>query len=343
MKIKLLIASDDKDYTDHLSKVLLKNYTDEVIVSICSSLERFNEVLNEQTYDVVLMEASFSVNPIIDNIVLPLILWSEDTNTGNSDNFVGVRKYQRISSIFTDILENYAMVSSRTPGFGSKKANITAVWSPSGGVGKTTVAMALAASGSSGAKQTMYLNLELFSSTPVYFDTSGKSISRVFEMLETSSGNVDVLIKSLHQKDAVTGISYFCCPEFFDDINILSVDNISSLLRACSGLTGELIIDMSCLCDERTRYIFDAADRIFIVSDSTAASKIKMKQFTNHHNIFSQIKEKTCFIANKGASFDKSLSTEVISLPYIQSEDAGQVYKILTVSLSKYNGVLVNE
>jgi len=331
MKIKLLIASDDGDYIEHLSKELLNNYSDGILVNICSSAQRLDEISGEQKFDVILLEASFCEGLKTDAGVLYLVLWDESLDIIIDESFQKIRKYQRISSIYTDILESYAKVSTRSLGINSKKADITVVWSPTGGVGKTTVALAYAASKVSEDKQVMYLNLELFSGTSVYFDTSGKSISALFEMLEAKTGNIEVLIKSMLRRDPGSNIFYFCCPRFFDDINILSVDNISSLISACEKPVDEVIIDMSCVCDERTRYIFDVADRVLIVNDATCVSRAKTEQFINHQHLFSQIKDKVCFIANKGASAtDNNLQT--ISLPYVQTTRESEVYKILSVS-----------
>ena len=335
MKIKLLIASDDKDYCDHLSNVLLTEYASEFNVSVCSCAQTLESKLKEQRYDVALFDSLFCESPKPDNIALPLVLWHEDNDLAVQEDYIRIRKYQRISSMFNEIMEQLAGVTIDFKSVDSGKAKITAVWSPSGGVGKTSVALALSANKASDGKQVIYLNLELFSGTSVFFDTSGKSISALFEMLESSSGNKSALIKSILCRDSITGISYFRCPDYFDDMNILSVDIILSLITACSEITDELIIDMSCLCDERARAIFDIADKIYLVTDSSKTSHAKMKQFISHNNIFSQIKEKTELVANKDALPNELFPGEVIKLPRVHLADESAAYKSLAVSLMK--------
>ena len=330
MKMNLLIASDDKEYSEHLSKTLLKSFSDVVVVSVCSSQKRLKEMLKEQKYDTALLEVSFCKDLGTNDIQLPFVLWTEDAKNHIPEDFVKIRKYQRISLMFEDVLENYAKVSTNTRGIDVKKANITAVWSPSGGVGKTTVALALAAFEASQDKQAMYLNLESFSSASGYFDTSGKSISTIFELIETSGGNINILMQSILRRDSASNISYFCCPDNFDDMNILSTQHISSLIAACSELADELIIDMSCLCDERARYVFEVADRIFLVSDNTNTAQVKLEHFMNRHNLFSQIKDKVYFVANKGAKLGKLSTKEMISLPLVESSDERKIYKVLS-------------
>ena len=333
MKLKLLIASDDGDYAEHLSKRLSENHSDTVEVSVCSSNSKLKELLRENKYDVALLEVSILRGVDFANIQLPLLLWADDEKADDSFTLEKTPKYRRVSTILAKVLEHYAKVSKCSQSAEIEKARITAVWSPAGGVGKTTVALALAARESSQGKQVIYMNLEPFSSTPVFFETSGKSISAVFEMLEANEGNVSVLIQSILQRDPISNISYFCCPDNFDDLNLLTVENISSLISACSGLTDELIIDMSNICDERAQRILELADRAFLVTDWTSVAQNKLLQFTSLHNLFTQIKDKTQIIANKGAKVVNPPADEVISLPLIQTTDASTVYKTLSANI----------
>jgi len=204
------------------------------------------------------------------------------------------------------------------------------VWSPAGGVGKTAVALAYAARRVSEGKQAMYLNLESFSSTPLYFQESGKSISAIFEMLENSEGNVGMLIRGIRRYDRGTGVAYFCRPDNYDDMNILAAENIITLMDACAGVTEELVVDMPCFCDERTQQIFTRADRVFLVTDTTDTAQIKLSQFASQHHAFERIKDKAVLVANKGAVASDLLKDAAISLPLVQSAEASAVFVTLS-------------
>ena len=333
MKITILIASNHEDYTENLSKVLSQNHSDFVCVSMCTSLEKAKEALAEHKYDVALLEPYFIGKIDLSNIHLPLVLWTEEEKHDVPETLKKISKYQRVSSLIISIMEHYSKVSEHEHNIKSDNANITAVWSPVGGVGKTSVSLALAAKKASDGKQALYLNLEPFSSTSVYFNSAGKSISTVFDMIEAGEGNVNILTQGILRRDMTDSISYFCCPESFDDINVLSLDNVSSLITACSELTEELIIDMSSECNERTRLILEIADRVLLVADWTSTSRIKLSQFTSQHNVYARIKNKTHIIANKGAAINPSSAVEVIPLPLVQSTDASIVYRTLSANM----------
>ena len=329
MKIKLLIATDDSDYAGHLSAELSARHPGVVDATVCSTPERLREALATRKFDAALLEAPMAGGEDLGPITLPLLLKApEGSPRSGCAELIGIKKYQRITSIISDVLEQSAKVSAvrcAEP----RRARITAVWSPAGGVGKTTVALAYAAKKVSEGKQAHYLNLESFSSVPAYFEEAGKSISALFEMLESSEGSTQMLIKSIERRDG-GGISYFCRPANYDDMNVLSAENITGLLNACAGMTDELVADLSCTCDERTSRVFDAADRVFLVTDPTGITQTKVSQFMSQHRVFGCIKEKVVFVENKSAASGKPAPEPVIRLPHLRTTDLSMVYKTLS-------------
>lgn len=299
MKIKLLIATSDRDYVEHLSSVLSENYADVFEVGVCSSTELLEDSVAMNRFDVALLEPRFVSFMNLNLVSLPLILWD-----GLQDDAHGchelrkVRKYQKISSLAGNVLEEYAGISSSAGNFASMKAKITAVWSPAGGVGKTTVALAYAAHKASSNEQVVYLNLESFSSTSIYFSGKGKSISAVFENLDS---NLPVLLKGIRQQDSGSGITYFGGPINYDDINVLTEEDVKTIINACATDVDELIIDLPSQCDKKVQQAFELANTVFLVSDQSSTSEAKLKQFINQHSVAQKIQEKSVLVNNKGA------------------------------------------
>ena len=331
MKINLLIATSDNDYNEHLSGYLSNKYKEAFFVSVCSAPEKLQEMLASVDYDVALLEAPLVTDADLSSVRLPLLLWDEgDPDANVRDGFTRLVKYQRISSIVSCILEHYAAVAAEECGPDAGRAYITAVWSPAGGVGKTTVALAHAIMASAGGKNTLYLNMEHFSSGPAYFSDEGRSISSVFEMLEKNEGNLKMLIQAVLRKDANTGVSFFRHPENFDDMNILTPEDVAALINACAGVAEALLVDLSNVCDDRTRQVFKLADKVLIVTDQTSASQIKLRQFTSQRGVYEQIKAKAVIVANRGAEFTEPGFDEIITLPAIQSASSAAVTKTLS-------------
>jgi len=332
MRVKLLIATVDIIYAGQLADNISEFHADKIDVSICSTLDGMQEALSKRKYNVALMDLEMINYLDTSCIHLPMLLWSENEDTEDTndlpDEFERIRKHQRISSIVAIILERYAKISGGSFSPGSGQANITTVWAPAGGVGKTTVALAYALANVSEGKDVFYLNLENFSSVPGCFNETGKSISRVFEMLENHDGNVKMLVQGISCRDS--GITYLCGPENFDDMCILTDENVNEVITTCSELTNELVIDLSCIYDTRTRMAFELADKILIVTDMTVAAEVKLAQFISQNNVYEGIKEKVTFVVNKAAAIGEQFTDSVFSLPLIQSNDMISVYKKLS-------------
>ena len=327
MRVKMLIATGDVRYTELISDYISNHYTDVIEVSVCNDSPGLQELLSLRRYDVALMDAALINNADSESIKLPLALCSEYEADEISEQLRKVSKYQRISAIVADVLEQYAKISGKRCDSYSRTANITAIWSPSGGAGKTTVALAYAASSAAEGKGVFYLNLESFSSVPAYFNGRGKSISTVFDMLDNGEGNVKILLQGIRCSES--GVSYLCEPDNFDDICILSPENITELVTSCAQITDELVIDLSSMCDMRTRQVFELADKVLLVTEPAASAEAKLSQFTSQNNVFESIREKTTIVANKGAAVNELKTETMISLPFVQVADADMIFKTL--------------
>lgn len=331
MKIKLIIASDDHGYTEHLSHVLADKYEDVFEVTVCSEQGQFSELLSVDKYDAALLESAFAASHDLRAIRLPLLLRDQYFSaSAESNSRQQIEKYQRISSIVGNILEHYAQFSSSLADLRKGRAHVTAVWSPAGGTGKTTVALAYAARKASDGKHTLYLNLENFCSVPAYFPASDhekKSISSVLEKLEF---DVPMLLKSILQQDSSSSITYFCGPNNYDDMNILTEEDIDALLQACMVSTEELVVDLSSQCDHKTQKIFELADTVLIVCDGMPAAQAKLQQFAGQHNIAQHIRDKSVLVNNKGANTAVEGFTKTVQLPFVRMPDIISTYKTLS-------------
>jgi len=77
------------------------------------------------------------------------------------DGFEMVRKYQRMDTLSEAVLLKYAEESNTLDTVkGNSTTKITAFYSPAGGTGKTTLALAMATAGAQAGMSILYLNLE---------------------------------------------------------------------------------------------------------------------------------------------------------------------------------------
>lgn len=328
MKTQFLIAVKDEDYIEHLSKVLMERYSDTFDVHVYSSEERLEGSRGRQKADVIL--ADTALEPFTREISAKqrLLLWErKDAMNPEGNNQPAIYKYQRISSIVSEVLEYYAAARTANGAFSADCGRISVAWSPCGGSGKTTVALAYAAQMVSKGKKAVYLNLERFASTHVYFPAGGKSISRVFDRLDE---DVDLLMQSVRQLDSESGIYYFCCPENYEDIQILLESDVVALAQNCGKSADEVVIDLSSICDETTKQLFEVADSILIALDGTPSCTAKWEQFCSQSSVFEQYAGKMTIVANRGARIRDGRVAGSVALPIVQSGDPKVVYKTLS-------------
>lgn len=331
MKIQLLLAIGDKDYSDFLSRVLTNRYMD-FEVTVCSSREKLPELLRSNQHEVVILDSAFNEGMDLSGVRLSFLLWSDAERLGGINTELPLlSKYQRISKMVNQILSQYAKVAGMQQDMKSHNVRVTVVWSPAGGCGKTSVALAYAAQLAGWDRKTVYLDLEPFSSVNVYFPSGkGKSLSVVFENLSDRNANVGMLMKSIRQEDSRSGIFYFEEPSNYEDMDILTEKDINVLIHGAISGADELVVDLGNACDEKTKKAMELADQIFLVVDSSAQSVRKFEQFHTQHSLYSQIAEKLIIIANRNSARNIRASEEIVSLPFVESGDPIQVYRTLS-------------
>lgn len=323
MKIKLLVASLDESYVNHLTDVLSETYFEEFEVSVCKSLASLQQT--QKKYDVLLTDEEFANSISCENYKVVFKFYDnfEGEASENGDKLV-MHKYQRISKIVSKILSSCADFYGNSVKLNDNKANVTVVWSPIGGSGKTTVALAYAMRKSLESKSPLYLSLEKFSSVSTYFDSSNSSISSVFQRMNS---NLDVVIKSAKQVDSSTSIAYFGEPQNYDDMNQIESEDLEKIIDACKLNCQELVVDLTSECDEKTYAVMEKADKILVVTNTN--ENVKLKQFQTQHWVWTKIKDKVIIVANKGSSVEGD-GNFVINLPQIKSNDEINIYKTLS-------------
>ena len=328
MKIQLLIAVADSDYSEYLSNTLSTKYTDKFAVGLCSSQDKLSDVLSAKKYDVILVEPEWISMLHKHNLKLVLALICEESSIPESAlNAVQVEKYQRISTLVNKILELYEKVAPSFDDLRKSREQIVAVWSPVGGVGKTSVALAYATRAVSNGGIATYLSFEQFSSAVTYFSVEGGSISALFERL---TSNAELNVKSFLRHDNGSGVDYFCPPENYNDINKLSKDDMVFLVNTCARACDVAVVDLPSICDKNSQAVLELADIVLLVTDGCKASSSKLDIFISQHGIFESIKHKVRLISNKGAMITDTRFEKVISLPRVQLDDPISVYKTLS-------------
>ena len=333
MKIQLLLAVKDTGYAEHLSRILTEKYADIFEVIICSRPERLPELTSTRKFDVGLLSPEMAACARLESFRFPLLLWDGlGTLDKQSEGMKKLRCYQRISTLVGEILSAYAEISPARGYTGAVYARTTAVWSPIGGCGKTTAALAYAAQKVSEGNRTVYLDLQAFFDGTVYFQQTGKSISTILGKLDKDVG---LMLQGIRQQDNDSGIWYFCRPDNYDDISILTPAEVLRLIEGCAEGADEVVVDLSSTYNETVRKILESVDEVLLVVDASQTGRAKWEQFQRQHDLFEKIRGKMLLAANRGARPEPSQTVKQVVLPYVHSEDPVVVYKTLSTGIFK--------
>lgn len=336
MKIQLLIATTDKEYGDRLSSALFKLYPENVQASICSNMDRLPELLSTTSFDQLILDAAAfarmhphateaSAMKMTDLLLVhqPSAWLSANREESRESYGRKIEKYQRVSFLVQEVLKSTPISATQ-----SGRLPLTVVWSPAGGTGKTTTAMAYAAK-KTAHKKVVYLDLDFFSCSSVYFNSTNRGISWALQQLEEHNGEVH--LEGILEMDNSTGIRFFGPPDNFDDIHILTEDHLQGLLKSLARVADEVVVDLPSTCNQITRCLFEEASRILVVVDTSASSKVKLEQFTTQHSIYSKYSSKMIVVANKGTALRWDGPT--IKLPFVKSTDDKIIFKTLVAQV----------
>ena len=145
MNILLAIADSNKEYLRKISEEL-QGYSD-LTIYVYTSADKLENAMENESFDVVMFDPDLSESRInFSRVKMPICLYSEEAeNTSLYKECAHISKYQRISKIYKDMIRAYAEKAGYSyESDHAGKMSVVSVYSPIGGSGKTTVALAIA-------------------------------------------------------------------------------------------------------------------------------------------------------------------------------------------------------
>jgi cellulose biosynthesis protein BcsQ len=261
--------------------------------------------------------------------------------------FSSLKKYQRISNIYKKILELYADVCQNFDVSGSSKTMTIAVYSPIGGSGKTTFAIALANYLSLMGRRTLYINMEEIASDGCYFAQSDdKSMSDLMQYIG-SNINFKVKLQGIQQtkKENLFYLNHFKSPNDIYEIADSELEDLFSQLSK-SGLYDFVIIDMGGYLDHKAIKIFECVEKIVLVDKNDKVGKYKMDRFMSQAHIINEYAYKMVRIINFGNAIKDELAYKIQfagAIDYIQGGEQEKIINTLTERyMSKLGEAIIN-
>ena len=298
--IRIVLADTNMEYLRRLEMVLA-NYKD-LAISIYSDKTALENSLRSKKIDILLFDSSIYDGQVsLSKDTLAVMLYDvEEPIPDSCSGFKKVNKYQRIGSIYQQIMYEFSeYAKSRGIVIGGNKTKTIAFYSPVGGAGKTTLALATALKLSMEGKKTFYLSFEDAASDEcVLPNNNERGLSEIAATLEA---NIDFTIKIqglLQQKnDYLFYLKHFDSP---NDIYELSGEEREKIIEIIENtkMFDVIVLDMGTTMSADALKVFDIAESIVLVERNQTIANAKMQLFLSQAHIMRQYQPKMTRVVN---------------------------------------------
>lgn len=281
MNISIAIADPNMEYAERLSEALQQH--SDLTIHIYSSGIKLQKGMETKQFDIVLFDPDISEERLdFPTVRYPVCLYSDEArNKGLYADCAKVAKYQRISSIYKEIVREYADKAGYSADLDrSKSAGTLAVYSPAGGSGKTTVALAIASRLSASGMTVLFMGAEQLGSSSCVNPGQEEGITALVACAADEKVNFKMKLTGI-MKQGLNGMFYIEGFEKLVDYEAVSGEEMTGVLdkiRRC-GLCDVLIVDMESHLDRIGKAVLEAADRIILVEKPGELPAEKMKLF----------------------------------------------------------------
>lgn len=311
MKIKIAILERDTSYLTRIVSAFGAKYSDKLEIYSFTDPEVAVATLNTAKIDVLLSSDVFSIdiNKLPNRCAFAYLVDSMGIETLNDQR--AICKFQKADLIYKQILSVYSEKASSITGFKmtGDEGQIIAFCSASGGVGSSTMAAACAVHFAAKDKKVLYLNLEKFGSSDVFFSGQGQfDMSDIIFALKSKKTNLPLKLESCVKQDP-RGVYFYSQAKIALDMLELNTEDTLRLISELK-LMGEydyIILDMDFAIDKETLKIFRQAQGIVVVGDGSLESNNKTERAftalaTLEANVDAPLTNRMCFVYDKVSS-----------------------------------------
>lgn len=282
MRIKLAILEQDQSYLNRIVTVFNTKYCDKFEIYSFTDQDIAMSTLEKARIDVLVASDSLNidVSSIPKRCGFAYFVDSADVDTVNEQR--AICKFQKVDLIYKQILSIYSENASSISGLklDDDSCKLIAFTSPSGGVGTSTMAAACALHYAEKGKKTLYLNLEKFGSSDIFFSGEGQfDMSDIIFALKSKKANISMKLESC-VKQSERGVYFYSPSKVALDMLELTVEDIVKLISEIklSGSYDYIILDMDFEMTKEVRQILTRSFAIVWVGDGSQISNSKISR-----------------------------------------------------------------
>lgn len=296
--ITMLIVGQDIRYIEKLSLTFLEGLKDEVDLEVITDMDYFKEYAAvPRKIDVLIINENFISDDIMkQNIKLTVLLRTQE-HFLEKENTFSIYKFTPLQEIYYKILGKINNIFTwYDDNRNEVETSLVMVYSPIGGSGKTTVAMALSAVLSELGKKVLYLNTETIQNFQSFLDCKD-CIANGFERKI-----------AMHDENLMSNFRGAVGTEGFDYVKPMRYSTVSygikpeNYLYFIDRLTGMnfyeyIILEVPTAFDEYTSTLMEKSSAVITVLNQDSQAVYKAEKFLE--NIDYTDSNKFKFVCNK--------------------------------------------
>lgn len=309
-KPRVIIADEDANYIIPLQFKFVNDFFNKIELEIISDREYFEDFFSRpQNAEILIVSDELYDSSLQRHNISNIFVMMEQVDDGGTGdlNVNRLFKYTSIKEIFNEIVGKSASALSLAD-IEKKETQIVLVTSAAGGVGKTTIAMGVAASLSRNYKRVLYVHASRLQVYQHMLDNySAITTSDVYTKLATATQDIYADIKHVIRKEAFSYLPPFKASLMSLGLNYSVYEKIIVSAKK-SGDYDFIVVDTDTTFDEDKAVLLDLADKVLIVTKQTLASVLATNILVS--NINGTSAEKYSFICN---DFEKEDNNSLIS------------------------------
>lgn len=311
MKIKLAILEKDSNYLNKIVAVFNKRYSDKIQVYSFTNIDVAMKIFSTIKIDVFIASDMFDIDleKLPKKCCFAYFVDSPDIDMIN--NVKSICKFQKVELIYKQILNIYAEKAENITGvsINGNECKTLIFFSPSGGAGSSTIAASTALHFALRGKKTLYINLEKFGCSDIFFSAEGKfDMSDIIFALKSKNANLAMKFESCVKKDS-RGVYFYSSPKRAFDMLELSYEEILVFISELqiTGFYDYIMVDINFDMSNDFINMLTKFSYIVITNTGSEISNNKISRFYDamlliEKNSDISILNKVCMIYNKFSS-----------------------------------------
>jgi cellulose biosynthesis protein BcsQ len=294
--IVVVLIDKDEKYLIPFEYEFINKFGEKVEIHTITDEDYYEMFFNSlKKIDILIINEEFYNEDIIKHSITSIIVLTENTEIKSMKDVISIYKYTSIKEIFTQIINNPNLNFDK---YSKKKTDteILFVYSPSGGVGKTTVSIGLCAALSRMHRKVLYINTESIQSFG-YIMKSKKFCSTEFEnkIIEEEEDIIDYINSEIenYQFDYLLPIKHAITSS---KIKLSNYKFLINKIKELSRYDYIIVDSTSEFSTEKTNFMA-FCNKVILVTLQDKISCDKLSMLTT--NIDFSNKSKFIFICNK--------------------------------------------